>query len=121
MRNIMFSKVSSQRPASSTPSSGSEQQAIPPNVTIICLISKQEWSFLEHFLSNFGLDLPINDNGIGDCVTADIVVHFVARFQAPLRNITLLSNYVPPSLESSDTTGRYPIHVAASFWICLSE
>jgi len=115
MRNIMFSKISSQRPAPATPSSGSDQQAIPPNVTIVRLISKREWSFLEHFLSNFGLDLPIDDDGITDCVTADIVVHFAARFQAPLRTITLLSNYFPTSLESSDATGRYPIHVAAKW------
>jgi hypothetical protein len=109
MRN-MFSK-SSQRTAPQQ----AELQSLPPNVTIVRLISKREWSFLEHFLSNFGQELPIDDAGISDAVTPEIVVHFAARFQAPMRTIALLSQYFPSSLESADATGRYPIHVAAKW------
>jgi hypothetical protein len=106
----MFSKSSSQR------SIGNQSpQPLPRNVTIVRLISKREWSFLEHFLTNFGHDLPIDDAGISDAVTPEIVVHFAARFQAPMRTIGQLAQYFPSSLESADATGRYPIHVAAKW------
>lgn len=113
----MFAKVtSSQRaPPSDQSSSMKSEPCLPPNVTIVRLISKREWSFLEHFLTTFGLDFPIDDPGISDAVTPDIVIHFAARFQAPLRTISTLADYFPTSLESADATGRYPIHVAAKW------
>lgn len=116
MRN-MFAKVSSHRtaPTHQSSSMSSEQQSLPPNVTIVRLISKREWSFLEQFLAHFGLELPIDDLGISDAVTPEIVVHFAARFQAPLRTLKVLAEYFPISLESADATGRYPIHVAAKW------
>lgn len=113
MRNMFTKAPSSQRPTN--PTMGSDQQSLPANVTIVRLISKREWSFLEHFLTTFGLDLPIDDPGISDAVTPDIVVHFAARFQAPLRTISVLAQHFPTSLESADATGRYPIHVAAKW------
>lgn len=110
MPSKMFAKVISNRS-----SSGSSDQSLPANITIVRLISKREWSFLDHFLTTFGLQLPIDDPGIRDAVTPEIVVHFAARFQAPLRTITTLSTLYPVSLESPDATGRYPIHVAAKW------
>lgn len=117
MRN-MFAKVSSSHnraPPAHQSSSMESEQSLPPNVTVVRLISKREWSFLEHFLNTFGLDLPIDDPGITDAVTPDIVIHFAARFQAPLRTISTLARLFPASLESADATGRYPIHVAAKW------
>ena len=115
MRNIL-AKVSSHRTAPTNQSSSmSSDQSLPPNVTIVRLISKREWSFLEHFLAHFGLELPIDDPGISDAVTPEIVIHFAARFQAPLRTLTALAKYFPISLESADATGRYPIHVASKW------
>jgi hypothetical protein len=114
----MFAKVSSSHnraPPTHQSSSMESEQSLPPNVTIVRLISKREWSFLEHFLNTFGLDLPIDDPGITDAVTPDIVIHFAARFQAPLRTISTLAQLFPTSLESADATGRYPIHVAAKW------
>lgn len=113
MRN-MFAKASSSH--RTPPSSSMEcEQSLPPNVTIVRLISKREWSFLEHFLTTFGLELPIDDPGISDAVTPEIIIHFAARFQAPLRTISTLAQHFPISLESPDATGRYPIHVAAKW------
>ena len=121
MRN-MFAKVSSSHRAAS--SSGRQPSSIgsllPANITIVRFISKREWSFLDSYLTRFGLDLPIDDPGISDAVTPELVIHFAARFQAPQRTIKLLSQHFPISLESADATGRYPIHVAAK-WAAMPD
>ena len=82
--------------------------------TITRLISKREWQQLEDALAT-DPHLPIDDPTVPHAVTQDIVIHFAVRFQSPLRTVLLLSRHFPSSLEQSDATGRYPIHVAAKW------
>jgi len=59
--------------------------------------------------------MQIDDPSLSHAITSDIIIHFAARFQAPLRIIAMLSRKYPQSLSSSDVTGRYPIHVASKW------
>lgn len=89
-----------------------EQQA----VTIARLISRRQWTLLEILLTGTHPSaILVDDPSLPHAVTAEIVVHFAARFQAPLRIVSLLSRIYPQSLSSADITGRYPIHVAAKW------
>jgi len=59
--------------------------------------------------------IAIDDVTLPHAITPDIIIHFAARFQAPLRVMALLAKAYPMSLKSADSTGRYPIHVAAKW------
>eukprot|EP01083_Nonionella_stella_P024176 66839_1 len=86
------------------------------SVTLARLLSQRQWSLLETMLATTPRSsILIDDPSLPHAVTADIAVHFAARFQAPLRIISLLSRLYPDSHSSSDVTGRYPIHVAAKW------
>lgn len=89
-----------------------EQQAM----TLVRLLSQRRWALLNSLLTSTSSSaLLIDDPSLPHAVTSEIVLHFAARFQAPLRIISLLSQLYPQSLESSDVTGRYPIHVACKW------
>ena len=89
-----------------------EQQSM----TLARLLSQRQWALLENILtSSTSAAIFIDDPTLPHAVTANIVVHFAARFQAPLRIISMLACLYPISLTSSDVTGRYPIHVAAKW------
>mmetsp|Transcript_6906 Transcript_6906/g.16004 ORF Transcript_6906/g.16004 Transcript_6906/m.16004 type:complete len:329 (-) Transcript_6906:90-1076(-) len=93
-----------------------QQQSKNPHFTLAMLISQRKWSLIDALLSTPDAPrLPVDEPGIDNAVTPDIVVHFAARFQAPLRIISLLSGLYPRSLTSPDMAGRYPIHVAAKW------
>mmetsp|Transcript_19562 Transcript_19562/g.41102 ORF Transcript_19562/g.41102 Transcript_19562/m.41102 type:complete len:427 (+) Transcript_19562:154-1434(+) len=85
------------------------------NTTIARLISKRDWSTLEHLCADPNDLPPIDAPHITHAVTSEIVLHFACRFQAPLRTISLLATLFSVSLERPDATGRYPIHVAAKW------
>lgn len=96
--------------------SHAEPESCPEDImTIARLISRRDWQQLEHELSSHGSQIPIDDPSIRHAVTEDIIVHFAARFQAPLQTISFLSSLYPISLERPDATGRFPIHVAAKW------
>lgn len=89
-----------------------EQQTM----TLARLLSQRQWVLLETILSTTSSsDILIDDPSLPHAVTANIVVHFAARFQAPLRIIMQLSRMYPESISSADITNRYPIHVAAKW------
>jgi len=93
-----------------------QQQSKHPHFTLAVLISQRQWGTIDAVLTTPDAPrLPIDDPGLDNAVTSDIVVHFAARFQAPLRIISLLSGLYPHSLTSTDMAGRYPIHVAAKW------
>lgn len=93
-----------------------QQQQQQVTLTIARLLSQRQWSLLEGLLtSSSSSSMPIDDPSLPHAITADIVVHFAARFQAPLRIISLLARKYPQSLSAADVTGRYPIHVAAKW------
>jgi len=97
------------------PMARSKQQQ-PKHFTLAVLISQRQWGTIDALLATPDAPrLPIDEPGIDNAVTPDIVVHFAARFQAPLRIISLLSGLYPRSLTSPDMAGRYPIHVAAKW------
>eukprot|EP00970_Alexandrium_tamarense_P000895 scaffold103_cov193-Alexandrium_tamarense.AAC.26 len=104
-------------PSQPTAIASSSSQPTAENMTIARLISKREWSLLEHLLVNpqTSAQLPIDEPSIPHAVTPEIVVHFAARFRAPLRTISILASRYPISLDSSDATGRYPVHVASKW------
>lgn len=86
------------------------------STTLARLLSQRQWSRLEIILTTTpSSSILIDDPFLPHAVTAGIVIHFAARFQAPLRIISLLSRHYPHSLADSDVTGRYPIHVAAKW------
>lgn len=88
------------------------QQAI----TIATLLSQRKWTYLETLLlSSPSFSILVDDPSLPHAITSDIVIHFAARFQAPLRIVSLLSRMYPVSITSSDITGRYPIHVASKW------
>lgn len=85
-------------------------------MTLARLLSQRQWTLLETILtSSAPSSIVIDDPTLPHAITSDIVVHFAARFQAPLRILSLLARRYPQSLASSDVTGRYPIHVAAKW------
>lgn len=86
-------------------------------MTISSLLSQRKWIILESILTSAAnsLSIQIDDPSLPHAITSDIVIHFAARFQAPLRIISLLSRMHPQSLSSSDIAGRYPVHVAAKW------
>lgn len=89
-----------------------------PQRNLASLICQQKWSMCDALLSSPGVSrrtVRIDDASAQSGVTADDVVHFAARFQAPLRIISQLSMMYPESLEIPDVAGRYPIHVAAKW------
>ncbi|KAL9181916.1 hypothetical protein ACHAXT_012259 [Thalassiosira profunda] len=88
-----------------------EQQSL----TLARLVSQRQWTVLETILTSSKLPVIIDDPALPHAVTKDIVVHFAARFQAPLRILSLLAQLYPESLTSADVTGRYPLHVAAKW------
>lgn len=89
-----------------------EQQTM----TLARLLSQRQWAILENILTSTSSSaILIDDPSLPHAVTPNIVVHFAARFQAPLRILSLLARMYPQSLTSSDITGRYPIHVAAKW------
>ncbi len=99
--------------ASASPSTSTA--ASPP--TIADLIGNREWSLLEGLLMSDGASLSIDDTSLDaeHAITENIVVHFAARFQAPLRTVSLLSKLYHASITSQDRSGRYPIHVACKW------
>lgn len=85
-------------------------------MTVASLLSQRQWILLESLLTSTNRSaIQIDDLSLPHAITADIVIHFAARFQAPLRILSLLSRMYPQSLASPDITGRYPIHVAAKW------
>lgn len=86
-------------------------------MTLARLLSQRQWTLLETILTSATKTSAtvIDDPSLPHAITADIVIHFAARFKAPLRIISLLARLYPQSLASSDITGRYPIHVAAKW------
>lgn len=91
-----------------------EQQS---SVTLARLISQCQWTIVESVLSSEEMQssIAIDDETLPHAITPDIIIHFAARFQAPLRVMALLAKAYPMSLKSADSTGRYPIHVAAKW------
>ena len=91
-----------------------EQQS---SVTLARLISQCQWTIVESVLSSEEMrsSIAIDDVTLPHAITPDIIIHFAARFQAPLRVMALLAKAYPMSLKSADSTGRYPIHVAAKW------
>lgn len=85
--------------------------------TLARLLSQRQWSLLDSVLSSTtsASSILIDDPNLPHAITSDIVIHFAARFQAPLRIISLLARIYPSSLASADITGRYPIHVAGKW------
>lgn len=93
-----------------------KQHQSNPHLTLATLISQRQWGTIDALLTNPAApSLPIDEPGLDNAVTPDIVVHFAARFRAPLRIIALLSKLYPRSLTSPDVAGRYPIHVASKW------
>ena len=85
-------------------------------ITLARLLSQRQWSFLDSLLSSTNASsIIIDDPNLPHAITSDIVIHFAARFQAPLRILSLLARLYPASLSSADITGRYPIHVASKW------
>lgn len=86
-------------------------------MTLACLLSQRQWTLLDALLvsTTSSSSIPIDDPSLPHAITSDIVIHFAARFQAPLRILSLIAKLYPASLASSDVTGRYPIHVAAKW------
>ena len=86
-------------------------------MTLARLLSQRQWSILEALATSptGSASIPVDDPSLPHAITPDIVLHFAARFQAPLRILSLLSRMHPVSITSSDITGRYPIHVAAKW------
>jgi len=85
-------------------------------MTLARLLSQRQWALLETILTTTPRSaVLIDDPSLPHAVTSEIIVHFAARFQAPLRIISLLSRMYPESLANPDVTGRYPIHVAAKW------
>jgi hypothetical protein len=94
------------------PSLSPEQEAM----TVARLLSQRLWILLETLLTSTSSSaILIDDPSLPHAVTSDIIIHFAARLQAPLRIISLLSRMYPQSLASSDIFGRYPIHVACKW------
>lgn len=91
-----------------------EQQS---SVTLARLISQRQWTIVESVLSSEEMrsSIAIDDVTLPHAITPDIIIHFAARFQAPLRVMALLAKAYPTSLKSADSIGRYPIHVAAKW------
>jgi len=91
-----------------------EQQS---SVTLARLISQCQWTIVESVLSSEEMrsSIAIDDVTLPHAITPDIIIHFAARFQAPLRVMALLAKAYPISLKSADSIGRYPIHVAAKW------
>lgn len=91
-----------------------EQQS---SVTLARLISKRQCTIVESVLSSEEMrsSIAIDDVSLPHAITPEIIIHFAARFQAPLRVMALLAKAYPTSLKSADSTGRYPIHVAAKW------
>lgn len=87
------------------------------NMTLARLLSQRQWTLLDALLvsTTSSSSILIDDPSLPHAITSDIVIHFAARFQAPLRILSLLAKLYPVSLASSDVTGRYPIHVAAKW------
>lgn len=87
------------------------------SVTLARLISQRQWTIVESVLSSEEMrsSIAIDDVTLPHAITPDIIIHFAARFQAPLRVMALLAKAYPMSLKSADSTGRYPIHVAAKW------
>jgi len=86
--------------------------------TLAGLLSEGQWATIDTLLAystSASTSIPIDDPSLPSAVTSDIIVHFAARFQAPLRIITLLARLYPESLSSSDAAGRYPVHVASKW------
>jgi len=87
-------------------------------LTLTALLSERQWATIDLLLAYSASDsssLPIEDPSLPHAVTSEVIVHFAARFQAPLRIIALLSGMYPESLSSIDPVGRYPIHVASKW------
>lgn len=86
--------------------------------TLTRLLREGQWATIDALLANSTSSLasiPVDDPSIPHAVTSDVIIHYAARCQAPLRIIALLSRTYSESLSSPDGAGRYPIHVACKF------
>ena len=85
------------------------------------LITEQQWSevdeILNHSIAGLSLHDSISstDSSSSNPITEDIMVHFACAFNAPLRSIRIIAKKYKRSLMSTDSSGRYPIHVSAKW------
>ena len=114
-KNKIFKAKRMSRSKISASSNSDLSSATDYPMTMADLICSRQWSVLNSRIMD-GVDVLMDDPSMAEhAITEEIIVHFAVRFQAPLRTVSLLSELYPSSITSTDSSGRYPIHVACKW------
>lgn len=93
-------------------------RAVNDDATLHNLISEQEWTSVDHLLTqSFKLRRSLSVNvslSSSVTITDDLILHYALNFNAPLQIIMKLSSRFLSSMDAADACGRYCIHVAVA-------
>eukprot|EP00567_Pseudictyota_dubia_P003626 CAMPEP_0197443456 /NCGR_PEP_ID=MMETSP1175-20131217/9185_1 /TAXON_ID=1003142 /ORGANISM="Triceratium dubium, Strain CCMP147" /LENGTH=95 /DNA_ID=CAMNT_0042974083 /DNA_START=18 /DNA_END=301 /DNA_ORIENTATION=+ len=77
------------------------------------LVAQQEWEDVREVLSTEEGLQKIREEMI--TLGFDSPLHFACQFWPPLDVVVKLANEFPGSVTQADSTGRYPLHIAAKW------